>query len=56
VLEAIVHVMRTDCGWRNLPAQFPLWQTVYAQYTQWRKTGIWDTIWADLEQPKPLPR
>src|SRR5262249_15600646 len=28
VLEAIVHVKQTDCGWRNLPSHFPPWQTV----------------------------
>ena len=55
VLQAIVHLMRTNCGWRYLPTEFPPWQTVYAQLSQWRKTGIWDTIWAGLEQPKPLP-
>lgn len=55
VLEAIVYVMRTNCGWGNLPSQFPPWQTVYSQFTQWRKTGIWDIIWEGLEQPKPLP-
>ena len=53
VLEAIVHVMETDCGWRNLPSHFPPWQTVYTQLTQWRQTGIWDTIWAGLSQPHP---
>jgi transposase len=53
VLEAIVHVMETDCGWRNLPSHFPPWQTVYTQLTQWRQTGIWDTIWAGLAQPYP---
>lgn len=55
MLEAIVYVMRTNCGWGNLPSQFPPWKTVYSQFTQWRKTGIWDTIWAGIEQPKPLP-
>jgi len=53
VLEAIVHVMQTDCGWRNLPSHFPPWQTVYTQLTQWRKTGIWDKIWSRLDQPHP---
>ena len=51
VLEAIIHVMQTDCGWRNLPSHFPPWQTVYAQLSQWQKTGIWDKIWSGLEQP-----
>jgi transposase len=50
VLEAIYYVMRSNCGWRKLPAHFPPWQTVYAQLSQWQKTGIWDEIWAGLEQ------
>jgi len=53
VLEAIVHVMQTDCGWRNVPSRFPPWQTVYTQLVQWRKTGIWEKIWSGLDQPRP---
>ncbi len=53
VLEASIHVMQTDCGWRNLPSHFPPWQTVYAQLSQWQKTGIWDKICSGLEQPHP---
>ncbi len=50
VLEAIVHVLQTDCGWQALPSQFPRWKTVYAQYRQWRKAGIWDKIWVKPPQ------
>jgi len=53
VLEAIVYVMQTDCGWQHLPSHFPPWQTVYRQLTQWRKNGIWAKIWSGLEQPHP---
>jgi transposase len=53
VREAIVYVVQTDCGWRNLASHFPPWQTVYTQLTQWRKTGIWAKIWAGLDQPPP---
>jgi hypothetical protein len=53
VLDAIVYVMQTDCGWRHLPAHFPPWHTVYAQLRRWRATGIWDKIWSGLEQPHP---
>jgi len=53
VFSAIVYMMQMDCGWRRLPSSFPPWQTVYAQLTQWRKTGIWDKIWSGLEQPHP---
>jgi transposase len=51
VLEAIVHVMQSDCGWQALPSQYPSWKTVYAQYRQWRKQGIWQKIWAQSAQP-----
>jgi putative transposase len=53
VFETIVHVKQSGCGWRALPSRFPPWQTVYAQLSQWRKTGIWDKIWSGLEQPHP---
>jgi transposase len=46
VLEAIVHVMQSDCGWQALPSRFPSWKTVHAQYRQWRTQGIWQKIWA----------
>jgi transposase len=51
ILEAIVYMMQTNCGWRNLPSRFPPWQTVYSQLVEWRKSGIWNTIWSGLEQP-----
>jgi Putative transposase of IS4/5 family (DUF4096) len=51
VLEALVYLMHNDCGWQQLPARFPPWPTVAAQLRQWRKQGIWEQIWAGLEQP-----
>jgi Putative transposase of IS4/5 family (DUF4096) len=53
VLNAIVYVMQTDCGWRHLPAHFPPWPTVYAQLRRWRETGIWDKVWVGLEPVQP---
>jgi transposase len=53
VLQAIAYVMQTGCAWHTLPSRFPPWQTVYAQLARWRKTGIWDTIWAELDKPQP---
>lgn len=50
VLEAIVYVKHTGCGWRNLPSRFPPWQTVYAQFVRWRESGIWGTLWSELDK------
>src|SRR6266540_3276268 len=48
--DASVEVMQTDGWWQALPSQFPGWKTVYAQYSQWRKAGIWDRIWTKSAQ------
>jgi putative transposase len=50
VVEAIVYVMQSACAWHTLPSRFPPWQTVYAQFARWRRTGMWETIWAGVEQ------
>ena len=51
ILEAIIYVMQTECGWRGLPAEFPPWQTVYAQLCRWKEIGIWDKIWNGMPEP-----
>jgi transposase len=37
---------RADHGvkWRNLPGDFPAWQTVYVYFRRWVKLGIWEAI------------
>lgn len=35
VVDAILYVVRTGCSWRQLPADFPPWQTVYWYFTRW---------------------
>ncbi len=29
ILNAVLYVVRTGCAWRQLPFDFPPWQTVY---------------------------
>jgi transposase len=54
ILEAIVYLKQSGCGWRALPSSFPPWQTVYAQLRQWRKTGIWHKIWSGLDKSRSI--
>lgn len=44
VLDAILYLVRTGCQWRQLPNDFPKWQTVYTVFRRWRKAGIWQKI------------
>jgi putative transposase len=36
VFNAIFYVLTQGCTWRNLPADFPNWQTVYTYFRNWR--------------------
>ena len=40
VLEGIFYVIRTGCQWRNLPHDFPKWDTVYWYFKVWREAGL----------------
>ena len=43
-VEGILWVMRTGSPWRNLPARFGKWITVYQRYGHWEKAGIFEII------------
>jgi putative transposase len=44
IVNAIFYIVRSGEAWRLLPHDFPLWQTVYGYYWQWRNSGLWDTL------------
>src|SRR3954463_2809410 len=35
IVDAILYVVRTGCAWRQLPVDFPPWETVYWYFTRW---------------------
>jgi len=44
VVNAIFYRADNGIKWRNLPADFPAWQTVYGYVRRWVKLGIWEQI------------
>jgi putative transposase len=44
VVNAIFYRVDNGCKWRDLPGDFPAWQTVYGYYRVWGLMGIWDEI------------
>ena len=44
ILNAIFYVLKTGCGWRELPHDFPKWKTVYHYFRQFRLEGLWEEI------------
>jgi transposase len=44
IVDAILYVVRTGCSWRQLPASFPPWQTVYWYFGRWEQTKATEKI------------
>jgi transposase len=44
IVDAILYVVRTGCSWRQLPADFPPWQTVYWYFARWEAQKVTETI------------
>ena len=40
VVDAVLYLVRTGCQWRQLPRDFPPWQTVYYHYRRWDGRGL----------------
>src|SRR5260370_42588414 len=44
VLDGLIHVLRTGCQWRHLPAAYPPWQTVYGYWRAFVAARGWDVM------------
>jgi putative transposase len=50
IANAIFYVTRSGCTWRQLPHDFPPWQTVYYYFRTWRRDGPLETLHARLRE------
>ncbi|WP_246023552.1 IS5 family transposase [Nocardia yunnanensis] len=50
IVDAIFYLADNGCKWRNLPADFPPWHTVYDAFTRWWAGGDVTAIHADLRE------
>jgi transposase len=50
IVDAILYVVRTGCSWRQLPADFPPWQTVYWYFTRWEEQKVTEAMLAALRE------
>ena len=44
LLNAILYKVDNGCKWRNLPHDFPPWQTVYSFFRRAKISGLWDEL------------
>jgi putative transposase len=47
-VEAVLWWRRAGAPWRDLPAEFGPWQTVFNRFDRWSKKGKWDRLFRVL--------
>lgn len=50
VLSGILWVLRTGAPWRDLPARFGPWSTVWNRFRRWSAAGVWQRVLAALQR------
>ena len=50
IVDALLYVVKTGCQWRQMPADFPPWQSVHQQFRAWRDDGTWERIGKTLRE------
>ncbi|MEO9030673.1 MAG: transposase [Ktedonobacteraceae bacterium] len=50
ILNAILYVLRSACGWRMLPHDVPRWFTASWSFRQWKLAGVWEQVNAVLRR------
>lgn len=48
VIDGVLWIAKTGSPWRDLPATFGTWQTVYARFRRWLAEDLWDRIYNKL--------
>lgn len=44
MLEAMIYRVRLGCPWRDLPAYFGPWSSVYTRWRRWNRAGLWPAL------------
>jgi transposase len=50
ILNASLWKVRTGAPWRDWPERYGSWSTVHSRFRRWRLAGIWDRLFAAVQQ------
>ena len=48
-VEAVLHIARTGCPWRDMPKEFGNWHSTYVRFARWEAGGVWNRIALSLQ-------
>ena len=52
-INAVLWIGKTGAPWRDLPARFGLWNSVWVRFDRWSRNGVWLPIFATLAAADP---
>src|SRR5262249_30035998 len=52
-VNGILWVLRTGAPWRDMPARYGNWNSVFVRFTRWSKLGVWDAAFETLASLGP---
>ncbi len=52
MIDGILWALSDGGRWRNIPARFGPWQSVYDRFRNWARKGLWDRILRHLQARK----
>ena len=55
-VNGILWVLRTGAPWRDMPACYGVWNSVFVRFTRWSKLGVWDAAFETLASVGPPER
>jgi putative transposase len=50
IVNAVLYLLRSGCGWRLLPHDLPPWKTVYHYFRLWSRNGLWERLHTALRE------
>ena len=50
IVNGILWKLRTGAPWRDLPARYGPWESVYTRFRRWRLAGVWDRALAAVQR------
>ena len=50
IVNGLLWKIRTGAPWRDVPERYGSWHTLYSRFRRWRLAGIWDQVFAAIQQ------
>lgn len=54
MVNGMIWILRSGAPWRDLPARYGPWQSVYTRFRRWTQMGVWQQILEQLIQNEPV--